>query len=130
MRSGLFAEGLSDVPREVERGNSEYRREQNPLYLFIEDYCVIDREADKDNKANLCSVERFVDEFNHVRTQYGADELSAKSFGRLMRPLQYKTWRDGKKRGYAGIRIKTQKEQDADMGFYSYQDDIDSNLRH
>jgi len=125
-----FNEGLEDIPREIERANNAYLREQSPLYLFIEDYCVEDRYAGKYVTPELCKVEAFVDAFNGARAEYGAEEITAKSFGRYMLALHYKPWRDKKKRGYSGIRLKTVSELDDDIGFYDYQDAFDALLRY
>jgi P4 family phage/plasmid primase-like protien len=123
-----FDEGLDDTPREIERANSEYRREQNPLYLFVEDYCVEDIAAGQYNP-QLCTVQVFVEAFNYNRAEYGAEETSKSSFGRYMRVLPYERWVDGKKRGYTGLRLKTQKEKDADVGFYEYNEAFEALLR-
>lgn len=108
-------EGLDNEPREVTRANSEYRRSQNPISLFLEDYCVEDRKSDEKTKGT--TVKEFVDTFNYHRGEYGAETISSKSFGRYMKALSYESYRVADKRGYKGIRLKTQKEIDADADF-------------
>jgi P4 family phage/plasmid primase-like protien len=124
-----YKEGLRDIPREMERAASEYKRQQNPLYLFIEDYCVEDVGAgtlDDDGKIKrrgLCSVDAFVKSYNDAKGEYGAHEnITNKGFGRRMSALPYDTWHDRDGRGYVGIRIKTIKELDEDTGFYDVRD--------
>jgi P4 family phage/plasmid primase-like protien len=107
-------EGINDLPREVLRANAEYRRSQNPLSLFLEDYCVEDRFA-------KTPAEKFIDTFNHVRSEYGAEEIANSSFGRFMTPLGYEKYREPHTRGYKGIRLKTLKEIDDGLRF----DDIE-----
>ena len=120
-----FREGLDDLPREVERALTEYKRQQNPLYLFIEDHCIEDSEAgtlDEDGKRkrrDLTTVKRFVETFNHHKAEYGVfEDKTNKGFGRLMSALNYERWHEEKERGYIGIRVKTQKEIDEDLDFY------------
>lgn len=105
-------DGLDTEPREVTRANSAYRREQNPLYQFIEDYCIADR-------FGRATVEQLVNAFNDSKAEYGADEISAKSLGRYMKPLEvdFKKGRDNKQRYYEGIRLKTLDELDKELEF-------------
>src|SRR5665647_288577 len=133
-----FSEGLEDIPREIERASSEYKRENNPLFLFIEDYCIDDPKAGKDDKRtygatgalnyrDLSKVDKFVEYFNHHKAQYGVhDDMTPKSFGRYMRALPYEPWRDTKGRGYTGIRVKTADELNNDVCFYDLRDQLDA----
>ncbi|MGZ4865419.1 MAG: hypothetical protein ACXVIT_12025, partial [Halobacteriota archaeon] len=116
-------EGLDDVPIEVERANAEYRRNQNVLSSFIEDYCVLDRRAGKGTEGTL--ARELVEAFNWHRDQYGLNELSAKSFGKYMAALGYKGYTDGQRRGYVGIRLKTDREIANDVGFYDVERQYD-----
>ncbi|MGZ4865397.1 MAG: hypothetical protein ACXVIL_11205, partial [Halobacteriota archaeon] len=116
-------EGLDDVPIEVERANAEYRRNQNVLSSFIEDYCVLDRHAGKGTEGTL--AREMVEAFNYYKGQYGLDELSTKSFGKYMAALGYKGYTDGKRRGYLGIRLKTDREIVNDVGFYDLERQYD-----
>ena len=106
-------DGLDKEPREVTRANSAYRREQNPLSLFIEDYCIADRYGS-------VTVKQLVDAFNDSKAEYGAEEISAKSLGRLMRPLEveFKSKSTGKQRYYEGIRLKSEAEREQELDFY------------
>jgi putative DNA primase/helicase len=133
-----FSEGLEDIPREIERASSEYKRENNPLFLFIEDYCIDDPKAGKDDKRtygatgtlnyrDLSKVDKFVETFNDAKAQYGVhDDMTPKSFGRYMRALPYEPWRDTKGRGYTGIRVKTADELNNDVCFYDLRDQLDA----
>jgi putative DNA primase/helicase len=134
-----FKEGLEDTPREIERASSEYKRENNPLFLFIEDYCIDDPKAGKDDKRtygatgalnyrDLSKVDKFVEYFNHHKSEYGPphDDITPKSFGRYMKALPYESWRDMKGRGYNGIRVKTVDELNNDVCFYDLRDQLDA----
>jgi len=114
--------GLDHEPREVIRANQEYIRSQNPLSLFINDYCV----ADRYGKA---TVKQLVDAFNFLKAEYGGTEISPKSLGRLMKPLeaQFTKNRTSKERYYEGIRLKTLKERDDDIDFYDVEEQNDVN---
>jgi putative DNA primase/helicase len=133
-----FKEGLEDIPREIERASSEYKRENNPLFLFIEDYCIEDIHAGKDDKRtygvtgalsyrDLSTVAKFVETYNYHKGEYGAhDDITSKSFGRNMQALPYEPWHTNKARGYTGIRVKTADEINNDAGFYDRRDELDA----
>jgi P4 family phage/plasmid primase-like protien len=106
-------DGLDAEPREVTRANSKYRLEQNPLNLYILDNCIADR-------FGRVTVETLVEDFNYKRADYGEEEISAKSLGRFMKPLEveFKKGRDKKQRYYEGIRLRNQEEIDAELDFY------------
>ena len=116
------AEGLEDVPREVERANAGYRCSQNPLSEFLEDSCILDGGAGKDDPH--ARLETMLDKYNHNSHYYGSDWISEGVFGKYMKAAGFKghrtTERTTRKQYvyYEGIRLKNNHELANGYGFH------------
>jgi P4 family phage/plasmid primase-like protien len=120
------AEGLNDVPREVERANAAYRRSQNPLSEFLEDFCILDSETRRDDPDTW--LENMLDKFNNNAQYYGGDQMQERAFGKYMKAMGFKGGRAREKgtrlqyRFYDGIRLKTNAEIANGYAFYDLAD--------
>ncbi|MGZ4891717.1 MAG: hypothetical protein ACXV2B_05605, partial [Halobacteriota archaeon] len=126
-------DGLGQEPREVTRANSEYRRDQNPLKEFIEDYCVADRRAV--DGVHGSRLENIREQYNRECWRYHLDQLNNRSFGSYMKSLGYAVQRkrvEDKKnpvRYYDGIRLKTQVEIADEVEFNAVNERYDAEER-
>lgn len=115
-------EGLNDVPREVTRANAAYRKSQNPLNDFLDDYCILDSETKKEDIH--CHLDNMVKAFNDNRLYYGGDIIKEAAFGKFMKGMGYKSQRTTQKgtreqyNYFEGIRLKNDQEIRNGYEFY------------
>jgi len=115
-------EGLNDVPREVERANTAYRRSQNPLSDFLEDFCILDGDAGKDDPHTRLEI--ILDKYNENSHYYGGDWISEGVFGKYMKAAGFKGHRTTERSTreqyvyYEGVRLKNSFELANGYGFH------------
>jgi putative DNA primase/helicase len=116
------AEGLEDVPREVERANAAYRRSQNPLSDFLEDFCILDGDAGKDDPH--ARLETILAKYNQNSHYYSGDWISEGVFGKYMKAAGFKGHRTTERTTrqqyvyYEGVRLKNNFELANGYGFH------------